>query len=224
MVLALALLVVLFVAIARPPIIGDFPAYKNVLFCPSHARYVVENKNLPGNLIHSCEEEKLELEGQTKYLVDIGYGAGMDCPAGCIYNGFRGLVNEKSNTIEEIKYHENDAIYSLITSGEFKEPDSAIRFNCPEVIRELTAIKLGSKNGKLGWIITFKRPYKCTWFQGTFSRVTRTGVTQEGYEMLRDISGSAFVEIEEPHQIDGSGMSVQSSRGKDIQYEEPYAK
>jgi heat shock protein HslJ len=72
---------------------GDLPIYVNVSECPPGARVAIENKRLPENLIHSCQETPGKLDtGEMISLVSIQYGEGMDCPAGCIYDSYIGVL------------------------------------------------------------------------------------------------------------------------------------
>jgi hypothetical protein len=81
--------------------VGDHPTYVNVSECPPNARLVIEGKGLPNNLIHSCEDERVKLDtGEEVNLVRIQYGEGMDCPAGCIYDSYVGIVTQDQTLID----------------------------------------------------------------------------------------------------------------------------
>ncbi len=81
--------------------VGDRPTYVNVSDCSTNARLVIESKQFPDNLIHSCKDERVKLDmGGKINLVTIQYGEGMDCPAGCIYESYTGIVTQSQTLID----------------------------------------------------------------------------------------------------------------------------
>ena len=80
---------------------GDRPAYVNVSDCPTGAQLVIENKGFPTNLIHLCKDERVSLDtGREVSLVTIHYGEGMDCPAGCVYETYVGIITQDQSLID----------------------------------------------------------------------------------------------------------------------------
>ena len=59
--------------------------------CPDKARFVIEQKGFTD--IHLCQQEELTIDGKTVWFVKIAYGPGMDCPSGCFYAMFQGIVD-----------------------------------------------------------------------------------------------------------------------------------
>jgi hypothetical protein len=59
--------------------------------CPDKARFVIEQKGFAD--IRSCRQQEQAIDGKTAWFVEIYYGPGMDCPAGCIYAKFLGIVD-----------------------------------------------------------------------------------------------------------------------------------
>jgi heat shock protein HslJ len=80
---------------------GERPTYVDVSDCPPATQSVIESKGLPNNLIHSCKEEPVKLDtGGEVNLVTIDYGEGMDCPAGCGYEAYVGVISKDQTLID----------------------------------------------------------------------------------------------------------------------------
>ncbi len=73
--------------------VGDAETYVSPSTCGPSARFVIKKKGL--NSIHRCKEETFEVAGKKVVYVEIEYGAGMDCPAGCIYEAVFSIVTDK---------------------------------------------------------------------------------------------------------------------------------
>ncbi len=57
----------------------------------SACTYVIKTKNLPE--VVSCQEETYQIDERKINFVSITYGAPQDCPAGCIYQHFSGVID-----------------------------------------------------------------------------------------------------------------------------------
>ena len=80
---------------------GGRPTYVSVSDCSTNAQLVIESKGLPNNLIHSCKDECVRLDtGEEVNLVTIQYGEGMDCPSGCIYEFYVGVITQSQTLID----------------------------------------------------------------------------------------------------------------------------
>jgi hypothetical protein len=65
---------------------------KPVVFndCSTASNYVISQKKL--DKVQQCVEKRYTVDKKDIYFVDITYGEPQDCPAGCIYQGYTGLV------------------------------------------------------------------------------------------------------------------------------------
>jgi len=66
--------------------------------CTGSARAAIEAKNLQD--IHFCNVENFDIEGEEFDYMSISYGPGMDCPAGCIYAHYEGLVDSEGKVYD----------------------------------------------------------------------------------------------------------------------------
>lgn len=85
----------------RNTIVGDVASYVNYLTCDEYSKLAIEKFDLPKDKIHSCDSNLTEVENEKFYLVEIEYGEGMDCPAGCIFELGMYKVSEDKLGIEE---------------------------------------------------------------------------------------------------------------------------
>lgn len=70
--------------------VGDTESYISPETCGPSARFVIKKNKL--NLVHRCKEEAFSVNGKKVKYVEIEYGEGMDCPAGCIYKVISSIV------------------------------------------------------------------------------------------------------------------------------------
>lgn len=62
--------------------------------CTAPSNFVISQKKL--NKVQNCTEEKYTVDKKDVYFVGITYGEAQDCPAGCFYSGYTGLVEENN--------------------------------------------------------------------------------------------------------------------------------
>lgn len=65
----------------------------DTIFCSKYAQIAIEKNNLTS--VHSCQDTVyLFSNGTIAHYVEVTYGVGMDCEAGCIYYDYSAVVTE----------------------------------------------------------------------------------------------------------------------------------
>jgi len=86
--------------------IGNKPTHIQLSECSQLAQTAIQIKRLPSNLIHSCEEEQVQLDiGEIVKLITIWYGEGSPddyCPDGCEYDRYVGVFVDNDNELVDL--------------------------------------------------------------------------------------------------------------------------
>lgn len=170
--------------------VGDTPSYVSIADCPEPVLFAIHNKAFPQNLIHSYNIKKTLFNNSTLYIVDIEYGEAQDCPSGCFYESFIGVVSLENRFVYQLPGPRHDYIISLIYS---QPPFTQKKYIFDKLLDNFTLFKLAQKNNQFGWEIFFTQPYPCYWIQNDKSTVTHTRVIHEGKKMHESFYGSIFV-------------------------------
>ena len=194
--------------------VGDAPSYVSVPLCPGPAQIVISQKNFPVDLIHSCTSDSKEIEGQKVDFVRIAYGAAQDCPAGCFYAWFTGVVvPEEPSVIELPAYDETHILMGMFAQAPFQGEAGMLDFACPADIEKFADVTLAEQNGFYGWRATFHQPYSCQWKEVTFTRVTyENKFLHTGHVMSRIFEGGFFVYLKEGKVVWDFGQLKTSER------------
>ena len=74
--------------------VGDSPNYKNVLFCPSEIRTIIDKYNVDKNKIENCQSKSFNLNGKDIKFIHLEYGRANDCPSGCFFSHYCAVVEQ----------------------------------------------------------------------------------------------------------------------------------
>ena len=108
----------------------------------AEAQKVVAKKDLQA--VRDCQIRDIQVDGKQAKLVSITYGAGMDCPSGCIYNGYVGfLLNDKL-----VDFQGEPEIYPVFTEtyGDWCNVQNRDVYDNPQITK---AVK--SLGGQYNW-------------------------------------------------------------------------
>lgn len=131
------------------PRVGDTPSYIDPSSCSPAAMQVIRSKRLPLQLIHACRDEPVSLD-ETGRLVTIAYGEPQDCPSGCIYEIYIGLVLDRSGKIVDLpRMPQEHAIWAQRPLNRLRAPGITYKTSL-EVQTEL-----GRRSGRYGWVMKF---------------------------------------------------------------------
>lgn len=176
---------------------GDTPSYIDVSSCTDFAQYVIRERKLPSRLIHLCESKQEDLDGEKFHIVQIEYGTAQDCPAGCFYDHFLGVVKDDQSFIVELPGPHASYIVSLLYSQSPFAQTNDRDYQCPASLESVSEVKLAKESRRIGWQIRLVRPYECSWF-----KVERTTVTHDnkfvhtGKVIRKTIEGSVFAYLD----------------------------
>lgn len=146
--------------------IGDQPSYVGLQECPKPAQFAIAEKEFPAQLIHSCTSESLDIDGEKGWLVKVEYGQAQDCPAGCFYVAFVGVVQDHPRRVNELPGPRTSDISGLIAQKLW--PDSAGKqdLSCdPPGLEDVLDFTIVRFQGALAWKIYFRRPFRCSWVE-----------------------------------------------------------
>jgi len=198
------------------------PSYTSISSCSKIAQLVIEKKNLPQNQIHSCDSKKKIVDGERIYLVDIAYGPAQDCPSGCFYDHFFGIVVVEKNKIAELLSPAQSValLYSEIPFQANQKRD----YECNSSLESITTAVLAKQNNKYGWKILFKKPYECSYIKLTQTKVTyENTLIHRGNRIVKSYRGSVFVYFENrlsPYW-NFDKLEVTTKIGEEVIIEEP---
>ncbi len=181
-------------AFAKNEITGDTPSYVGILNCPKPVLFAIHDKGFPENLIHSYNSKKILLDGSTLYIVNIEYGEAQDCPAGCFYEHFVGVISLEKSFMHQLPGPNHNYVLSLLGS---QPPFTKQRYNFEKLLENSAVLKLAKKNNQFGWEIFFTQPYPCSWIKIDKGTVTYTSVINEGKNIYESFSGSIFVYLKD---------------------------
>lgn len=162
--------------------VGDRERYVSVSTCDQWAQYVIDKKNLPRQLIHSCLSTQKSLNSETVYLVDIFYGPPDDCPSGCIYKRFTAVVKSDKSLVEQLPSGPEGLALSVWTQPPLDTIRNYPGFSCPSQLENYINITLGRMGSKTGWNLNFKKPLVCSWeeFDNVKQIVNKKSLTMSG--------------------------------------------
>ncbi len=75
--------------------IGDSSNYKNILFCPSETRTIIDKYNINEKQIEGCQSKSFELNGKDIILIHLEYGIANDCLSGCFFSHYCAIVDNE---------------------------------------------------------------------------------------------------------------------------------
>ena len=100
--------------VSRPPNLSD------------NCQQVIENHNIPA--VRSCCEEAFLVDGQRIILVEIEFGGPHDCPSGCFYSHYTGVIEDGKD------YHLCFHIYDAPRGASAYEPSlTPVGYNITQV-------------------------------------------------------------------------------------------
>ena len=74
---------------------GNSPDYKNVFFCPSETRTIIDKYGINEKQIEGCQSESFELNGKDVKFIHLEYGKANDCPSGCFFSHYCAIVEDE---------------------------------------------------------------------------------------------------------------------------------
>lgn len=144
--------------------VGDNESYIGFSTCDQSTKFVINKKNLPNNLIHSCESSQKNLGTESVNVVDIFFGPPDDCPSGCIYKRFIGVLVLEKSFFQELPSGGPEGILNDIWG---QPPLNAVRnysgFDCSSELENYIDVTLGKEGNNYGWKLNFKKPLICSW-------------------------------------------------------------
>ena len=169
---------------------GDRPSYVDISTCSTNAQLAIQNKHLPVDLIHSCKDERLELDtGEKVNLITIQYGEAMDCPAGCIYETYVGVITQDRTLV--------DLPTTDVATGMWgRPPFNEWRNWWTEGHSSQSHQEVAVRNGHYGWVL------KLDYYKFTLLYWKSYGENAELGKTLYTASGEIFV------YLDASGEEV----------------
>ena len=180
------------------PLIGNSPSYKGLSSCPEMAQFVIKERKLLPGLIHSCKSSKTEINKEEFYVVEISYGAAQDCPAGCFYDSFVGAVPKNKSEIIGLP-GSGDSKNGMLTTVSLPHYDSGkVDFKCSADLDSITEMKLGKDDNRVGWQLSFSKPYSCSWKEVKSTKVLMDNTfVNTADEITRSWEGSMFVFLQD---------------------------
>jgi hypothetical protein len=169
--------------------VGDQESYISFSTCDQWTQYVIDKKNLPRQLIHSCLSNQKTLDSETVYLVDIFYGPPDDCPSGCIYKRFIAVVKLDKSLIEQLPSGPEGLLLLVWAQPPLDTARNYAGFECPSQLEDYINITLERMESKYGWNLNFQKPLICSWEE--FDNVKQT-INKKPLTM----SGSMFVYLD----------------------------
>ncbi len=168
-----------------PPISrGDQPSYVAITTCPVQARFAIQRKRLPPEFIHTCEETLLTLDtGEQVTLIKVRYGEAMDCPAGCIYQTYFGLITEEQALIDL-------PVRDIATGMWGRPPFNEWRTWWTEDHASRSHQEVAVRNGHYGWVL------KLDYYRFTLLYWKSYGEQAELGKTLYTASGEIFVYLD----------------------------
>ncbi len=168
--------------------------YVPVSTCPELAQYVIEKKSLPKAEIHECVSKPFSEPGGENYEeISISYGQEQDCPAGCFYNGMKVIVHRRSRRIFGVIDKRPN---SILSAGISTLDERRIDKKCePRLLDSIVEVSFLERAQGIGWRMKFKEPYRCYYWENTFTQVLDDGIStlNKGFEVTRIWEGEATV-------------------------------
>lgn len=143
---------------SQEPTVGDSPKYVAFSSCPPDAQDVITANGIPKNKVHSCKAESRYVESERVVLVWVLYGDPMDCPSGCIYKSFWGVV-DANNVITELPGSPQSVLSEIWAQEPFNTWRNDPNFSPDAEIMDVTEIHVAKRNGQIGYEVRFIRPY-----------------------------------------------------------------
>ena len=169
--------------------IGDDESYVDFSTCDQWAQNVINKKSLPQQLIHSCKSSQKILDSEIVNLVDIFFGPPDDCPSGCIYKRFIGVVKLDKSIIEQLPPGPEGILNSVWAQPPLDTARNYSGFECPSQLEDYIDVTLGKLETKYGWNLNFQNPLTCSWEE--FDNVKQT-VNKRSFTL----NGSMFVYLD----------------------------
>jgi len=162
--------------------IGGKETYINISDCDEWARFVIEEKNIPTEKIHSCSSNQQTLNSNVVYLVDIFYGPADDCPSGCIYKRFLGVLTPDKSLLKELSLGPESVLDMIWAQPPLDTARNNSGFECPSLLDEYIEVELGTRGENYGWNLNFIQPLVCSWeeFDEVQQVLNRKSLTMDG--------------------------------------------
>jgi len=157
-------------------------SYVDFLTCDQWTQYVIETKNLPRKMIHSCRSSQRAIGSEAVYLVDIFFGPPDDCPSGCIYKRFMSVVKPDKSIIEQLPSGPEGILNEVWAQPPLNTARQYQGFECPSQLDNYIDVTLAKLDTKYGWNLNFKNPLVCSWeeFDNIKQIVNKKSLTMDG--------------------------------------------
>ncbi|KKS43590.1 MAG: hypothetical protein UV07_C0031G0009 [Candidatus Azambacteria bacterium GW2011_GWB1_42_17] len=169
--------------------------------CSEEAQLVIKKFNL--TTIRGCTSVPEVVDGIPLQYVEIIHGAGMDCPAGCIFSRTFAYISLDKSVV----FLKNRPTgYSLITSFS-PRTDSGSIFRFDKCDQENQESKLVQQGHEYYWDMTFRKPISCQ-YSHIEKGQSATGNILRLKTQTVVFSGASIISVNniEPGLIDSSGF------------------
>lgn len=163
--------------------VGDEESYIDISTCDQWTQFVINKKNLPLQMIHSCKSSKENLDSESVYLVDILYGPADDCPSGCIYKRFQAIVKLDKSLIDQLPSGPEGLLLSIWGQPPLDTIRNYSGFGCASSeLEDNIEITLGRMASNYGWNLNFYKPLTCSWdeFDNIKQIINKRSLTMSG--------------------------------------------
>jgi hypothetical protein len=75
-------------------IVGDSPNFKNVFFCPSESRTIIEKYGINEKQVEGCQSKSFKLNAKNITFILLEYGRPNDCSSGCFFSHYCAIVED----------------------------------------------------------------------------------------------------------------------------------
>ena len=132
----------------------DRPSFIKVSDCSVLAQTAIQDKGLPIDAIHYCQEELVVLDtGEDVSLIRISYGQPMVCSTGCVYNPYIGLFVGGHQTLVDLPRYGEPGVENGVWS---RPPFNVWRTWGIDNYYSKSHVDVGLRDGHYGWLLVFE--------------------------------------------------------------------
>ena len=154
--------------------VENTPSYLPIDQCAGPARLVIDAQKIPKDRVHLCSVEPIDMDNRTASFVQLSFGDPKDCPSGCFYSSFTGVV-VPGNPLEiaELPGPDRKALTALLIKKMTAPLANQKGLACTSA-DGLFDYEIVRHNLQWNWHATLKQPFTCRAAHAT-TQTTMTG-------------------------------------------------